>query len=197
VLELLRKRPLTAGELSDHFQVSKPTMSAHFAVLREANLVRAVKSGKTVTYQLKLSVLEDALLTFAQRFEIGAVPKTRTRCNSAEERNGLMASKRILFGLVVAGFILGAAQGLKYAQAMAWLAADASRRTMQVIIGLILAAYANHTCRRTLPHFLGPRARRFGPSRFCGSAAGRLRSRVLRRPFCGYSPRYRLLTSHH
>ena len=36
VLQLLRERPMSAGELSDHFAVSKPTMSAHFAVLQEA-----------------------------------------------------------------------------------------------------------------------------------------------------------------
>lgn len=71
VLELLRKRPMTAGELADHFAVSKPTMSAHFAVLREAGLVDAHKSGTTITYRLKLSVLEDALLGFAQVFGMG------------------------------------------------------------------------------------------------------------------------------
>ena len=63
---------MTAGELSDHFEVSKPTMSAHFAVLREADLVESHKSGVTVTYRLKLSVLEDALLGFSQVFGIGA-----------------------------------------------------------------------------------------------------------------------------
>jgi DNA-binding transcriptional ArsR family regulator len=68
VLELLRKGPLTAGELSDHFPFAKPTMSAHFAVLREAGLVDAHKSGKTVVYRIKLSVLEDALLGFAGVF---------------------------------------------------------------------------------------------------------------------------------
>ena len=36
LLELLRRRPMTAGELSEHFAVSKPTMSAHFAVLQAA-----------------------------------------------------------------------------------------------------------------------------------------------------------------
>lgn len=72
VLELLRQRPMTAGELSDHFEVSKPTMSAHFAVLREADLVDASKQGVTITYRLKLSVLEDALLGFSQIFGIGA-----------------------------------------------------------------------------------------------------------------------------
>ena len=71
VLELLRQRPMTAGELSDAFTVSKPTMSAHFAVLREAGLIDASKAGATITYRLKLSVLEDALLGFAQVFGIG------------------------------------------------------------------------------------------------------------------------------
>jgi DNA-binding transcriptional ArsR family regulator len=68
VLELLRARPMTAGELSDHFPVSKPTMSAHFAVLREADLVDVQKMGKAVIYRLKLSVLEDALLGFVGAF---------------------------------------------------------------------------------------------------------------------------------
>ena len=72
VLELLRKQPMTAGELADHFPVSRPTMSAHFAVLREADLIESTKIGTTITYQLKLSVLEDALLGFARLFAAGA-----------------------------------------------------------------------------------------------------------------------------
>lgn len=72
VLELLREGPKTAGELADHFDFAKPTMSAHFAVLREAGLVEAEKDGKQVIYRLKLSVLEDALLGFAKIFGMGA-----------------------------------------------------------------------------------------------------------------------------
>jgi DNA-binding transcriptional ArsR family regulator len=83
VLELLRKRPMTAGELSDHFPVSKPTMSAHFAVLREADLVDVQKSGKTLIYRLKLTVLEEALLGFAGTFGMlagtGGKPSTLKR----------------------------------------------------------------------------------------------------------------------
>ena len=71
VLELLQQRPMTAGELADHFPVSRPTMSAHFAVLREADLIESTKIGTTITYQLKLSVLEDALLGFAKLFGVG------------------------------------------------------------------------------------------------------------------------------
>ncbi len=68
VLELLRQRPMSAGELSDPFSVSKPTMSAHFAVLREAGLIASEKQAQTVIYHLQLSVLEEAMLGFAQAF---------------------------------------------------------------------------------------------------------------------------------
>ena len=68
ILQLLRQRPMSAGELADHFQVSKPAMSAHFAVLREAGLVDSEKHGKSVIYELQMSVLEYALLGFAQAF---------------------------------------------------------------------------------------------------------------------------------
>jgi DNA-binding transcriptional ArsR family regulator len=68
VLQLLRERHLTAGELADHFPVSKPTMSAHFAVLQEADLIEAEKVGRSIVYRLKMSVLEEALLGFAQTF---------------------------------------------------------------------------------------------------------------------------------
>lgn len=63
---------MTAGEISDQFQVSKPTMSAHFAVLKEADLVHAEKAGKSVIYHLKLSVLEEALLSFVHSFGLGS-----------------------------------------------------------------------------------------------------------------------------
>jgi DNA-binding transcriptional ArsR family regulator len=66
VLQLLRERPMTAGELADHFDVSKPTMSAHFHVLQEADLIEPDKTGRSIVYRLKMSVLEEALLGFAQ-----------------------------------------------------------------------------------------------------------------------------------
>jgi len=62
---------MTAGELAACFQSSKATMSAHFTVLREAELIFADKQGTTITYGLRLSVLEDALLGFAESLGIG------------------------------------------------------------------------------------------------------------------------------
>jgi DNA-binding transcriptional ArsR family regulator len=78
VLQLLRKGPLCAGELSNQFNVSKPTMSAHFAVLKQADLVHAVKAGKSVIYHLQLSVLEAALLGFVDSFALDSeAPKLK------------------------------------------------------------------------------------------------------------------------
>lgn len=82
VLQLLRERPMTAGELASHFPMHKATMSAHFAVLREADLIAADKQGKSITYRLRISVLEDALLQFAESFGIGfsiAAPHDKPR----------------------------------------------------------------------------------------------------------------------
>ena len=77
VLELLREQPRSAGELADHFPVSKPTMSAHFAVLQEAGLIEAEKTGRTILYRLKMSVLEEALFGFAQTLGWKIAPSAR------------------------------------------------------------------------------------------------------------------------
>ena len=71
ILQLLRRKPMNAGELAEHFPVAKSTLSAHFAILREADLVEASKNGTVITYMLKASVLEDALLSFADTVGIG------------------------------------------------------------------------------------------------------------------------------
>lgn len=68
VLQLLKRGPMGAGELAEHFDVTKPTMSAHFAVLLHAGLIHAEKRGRSITYRLRMSVLEEALLGFAQAF---------------------------------------------------------------------------------------------------------------------------------
>ena len=89
VLQLLREGPLSAGDLAGHFAVSKPTMSAHFSVLLEADLIEAEKSGRTIFYRLKLSVLEDALLGFAHTvgWASGAArPQRRTTVTTRQRR---------------------------------------------------------------------------------------------------------------
>ena len=79
VLALLREKPMSAGELAAAFDVSKPTMSAHFTVLREAGLIDAAKHGKSIIYRLKMSVLEEALMGLAQTvgLDLGAAAPER------------------------------------------------------------------------------------------------------------------------
>ena len=61
ILAMLRERAHTAGELADAFDLSKPTLSGHFNVLREADLVSVERSGVTLNYRINLSVAEEAL----------------------------------------------------------------------------------------------------------------------------------------
>ena len=76
ILELLRKRDMTAGELADHFDLAKPTLSGHFAVLKGADLVNADKVGTSITYRLNVSVLEEALLALMNTFKLGEGART-------------------------------------------------------------------------------------------------------------------------
>jgi DNA-binding transcriptional ArsR family regulator len=64
ILELLKAGSKSAGELADAFQVSKPTMSGHFAKLKEAELIQADQQGTTIIYSINLSVLEEVVLGF-------------------------------------------------------------------------------------------------------------------------------------
>ena len=70
VLQLLREREMTAGELAEHFDSSKPTLSRHFAVLREADLIQGTRSGNNIIYRLNVSVLEEAFLAMMEMFKI-------------------------------------------------------------------------------------------------------------------------------
>ena len=60
ILKLLGTGPMTAGDIADRFDVSKPTMSGHFNVLKDAGLIQAERDGTTIRYRLNVSVLEEA-----------------------------------------------------------------------------------------------------------------------------------------
>lgn len=72
ILEMLRQGAMSAGDLANAFPVSKPTMSAHFAKLKAAGLVQAESRGTSLIYTLNLSVVEEALMGFMGRLNVGA-----------------------------------------------------------------------------------------------------------------------------
>jgi len=59
ILELLKKKDLTAGEISDHFEMSKPSISHHLDLLKQAGLVEAVKEGQFIYYSLNTTVMDE------------------------------------------------------------------------------------------------------------------------------------------
>jgi ArsR family transcriptional regulator len=77
ILELLRDQDMTAGELAENFDLAKPTLSKHFAVLREADLIHGERNGTSITYSLNVSVLEDALISLMSSFKLN--PRRRGR----------------------------------------------------------------------------------------------------------------------
>lgn len=67
ILELLKIKDLTAGEIADHFNISKPSISHHLDILKQADLIASEKKGQFVIYSINTTVMEDVLqwiLTF-------------------------------------------------------------------------------------------------------------------------------------
>jgi ArsR family transcriptional regulator len=59
ILELLKEKDLTAGEIADKFSISKPSISHHLDLLRQAGLVVSVKDGQFVYYSLNTTVMDE------------------------------------------------------------------------------------------------------------------------------------------
>ncbi len=61
ILELLKEKDLTAGEIADQFNISKPSISHHLDLLRQAGLVVSVKEGQFIYYSLNTTVMDEML----------------------------------------------------------------------------------------------------------------------------------------
>lgn len=61
ILAILKRKDCSAGEIAEQINVAKSTLSGHFKVLKEADLVVTVKQGTTITYSLNTSVVESLM----------------------------------------------------------------------------------------------------------------------------------------
>ncbi|MET3289896.1 ArsR family transcriptional regulator [Brevibacillus fluminis] len=61
IIRLLRDQNLTAGEIAEHFQISKPSISHHLNLLKQAGLVSDERKGQNIVYSLHTTVMEDVL----------------------------------------------------------------------------------------------------------------------------------------
>ncbi|WP_449445630.1 autorepressor SdpR family transcription factor [Ureibacillus acetophenoni] len=66
ILDLLRKGDMTAGEIAENFEISKAGISQHLTVLKNAELVYAIKKGQYVYYSLNTTVFQDVLKWIVQ-----------------------------------------------------------------------------------------------------------------------------------
>jgi ArsR family transcriptional regulator len=67
IMELLKSKDLSAGEIADHFNISKPSISHHLDILKRADLITFEKKGQFIIYSVNITVMEDVLqwiLTF-------------------------------------------------------------------------------------------------------------------------------------
>lgn len=64
ILELLRDRPLTAGEIADEFHISKPSISHHLSILKNSQLVVDERSGQNIIYSLNMTVFQEIMSWF-------------------------------------------------------------------------------------------------------------------------------------
>ena len=64
ILELLKKKDLTAGEIADRFNISKPSISHHLDLLKQAGLVQSVKEGQYIYYSLNTTVMDEIVKWF-------------------------------------------------------------------------------------------------------------------------------------
>ncbi|NVJ97420.1 MAG: winged helix-turn-helix transcriptional regulator [Alphaproteobacteria bacterium] len=71
ILSMLKDRDMTAGDIADHLDVGKSTLSGHFNVLKAADLVSTSRSGTTITYSLNTSVVEEMLAALVGMFGHG------------------------------------------------------------------------------------------------------------------------------
>ena len=62
ILNMLKNGRMTAGEITDHFDITAAAISRHLSVLKEADLVRDQRDGKFIIYELNASVLEEIML---------------------------------------------------------------------------------------------------------------------------------------
>lgn len=61
ILELLKEKDLTAGEIAEQFDMTKPSISHHLDLLSRAGLVESVKKGQFIHYSLNMTVLDDII----------------------------------------------------------------------------------------------------------------------------------------
>lgn len=71
ILDLLKEKDMTAGEISDYFQITKPSISHHLTILKQAELISDERKGQFIYYSLNTSIFEDVMgwfMSFSDKY---------------------------------------------------------------------------------------------------------------------------------
>lgn len=66
IIKLLRARDMTAGEIADHFNMTKPSISHHLSSLKQAKLVLDERHGQNIVYSLNTTVVQEVIGWFLE-----------------------------------------------------------------------------------------------------------------------------------
>jgi uncharacterized protein YndB with AHSA1/START domain/DNA-binding transcriptional ArsR family regulator len=96
ILELIRTRELSSGEIASHFRVTRPAISQHLRVLTDAGLVTLRKEGTKHIYRARPEGMAE-LRDFLNEFWTGRldVLKAQVEAQEAGERERMKAPKRV------------------------------------------------------------------------------------------------------
>ncbi|WP_027091795.1 autorepressor SdpR family transcription factor [Cohnella thermotolerans] len=61
IIQLLKERDMSAGEIAEQFSISKPSISHHLTILKNAKLVQDERQGQSIIYSLNTTVIQEAL----------------------------------------------------------------------------------------------------------------------------------------
>ena len=89
ILELLKEGDLTAGEIADNFDMTKPSISHHLDLLKQADLILSLKKGQFIHYSLNMTVMDEVMAWFISFkpavqdvLETSLKPKIRIQLNT-------------------------------------------------------------------------------------------------------------------
>lgn len=79
ILRLLSQGEMTAGQIAAHFDISAPSMSHHFSVLKQADLVRSRRDGQQIHYSLNTTAFQDVVAALMDLFRRNQSPEPHAR----------------------------------------------------------------------------------------------------------------------
>lgn len=71
ILELLQKEPLSAGQIAEKFQITKPSISHHLSILKNSGLIIDERHGQNIVYSLDMTVFQDMIKWFMNFTKVG------------------------------------------------------------------------------------------------------------------------------